>query len=174
MYAESALFHHVGRGIELGHPVGAGPGAIPTADAAVLVDENDAILLALGDGSNRACRLACRFASVHAGHGHEIDAQIGLLERVGEFAFLDLYDPVEVNAHGSVVFGLACHRTGMTPDAVFEVHPDGVLFWPFFPKRPLLEFLRNNRLIFCHGLSPLSFPFFADYSLTTFSGVAKL
>ena len=134
---KGALFHHVGLGIELGHPVRAGPGAIPASDATVFVDEDDPVFLALGDGANRACRLACRFASMHARHGYEIDAQIRLFPGIGEFAFFDLDDPVEVKASGSVIFGLASHGTCMAPDTVLQIHPECILLGSFLPERPL-------------------------------------
>jgi len=94
MYAKSTFFHDLGLGIELWDPVGAGPGAIPAANATILIDEDYSIFLALGDGADRACRLACRFASMHARHGHEIDTQIRLLSGIGEFALFNLDDPV--------------------------------------------------------------------------------
>ena len=52
--AQGALLHHPGRGVELARAVGTRPRAELAADAAVLIDEHDPVLLALVRGPGGA------------------------------------------------------------------------------------------------------------------------
>src|SRR5690606_24790644 len=74
--AEVALGHVAGLDVELGCGVRAGPLAVPTAHALVLVDEDGAVL-ALGHGRGRAHLDAHRVLAVVARDGGVVGEDVG-------------------------------------------------------------------------------------------------
>jgi hypothetical protein len=73
--AQGALLHHLLLLVELANAVGAGPGAVLAADALVVVDQHDAVVLALVRGAGRADR--------HAGGSSQCRQLFGKVYRLG-------------------------------------------------------------------------------------------
>jgi hypothetical protein len=133
--AERALLHHAADRVELAGAVGASPGAQPAADAAFLLDQDDAVLLALVGRAGRADGDACRVLAMQAGLGEVNGAAApGLLALLG--AHLVAVHPVQPGAGLSAAVGvevaerrriaagvpfLAADHAGMAADADVQV-----------------------------------------------------
>src|SRR5690606_3794236 len=156
--AHVALLHHPGCGVELGRPVRTGPLAVPTTDALLRVDVDDAILLPLDHGPGGADVHARGFLTVHARGGEVVGEDPDRLLKT----VLDRPVAAPVLAHqsqadtdGEVVGILAGHLARLAADtgAGIEIprhlfhdlsHPSSMESLPFDDlQRPLMVRLQG-------------------------------
>jgi hypothetical protein len=91
------------------------------------------------------------FTLKHRRHGTDGDAgrllamiatrDLKYATRVGEDALLDVLDPGPVHAHGYMVLGFACHRAGVTSDALAVIDYEAVFHPREFPARKNQSYL---------------------------------
>src|SRR5262249_21140622 len=107
--AEIALGCGIAVGIDVKRVVGAGLHAAFATDAALIVEVDNSVGSSV-EGVGGANGGAGRIVAVVTSHHAEMTAGVGKL------AFLDVLDPGAKNAHRNLMFLLARHRAGVTPN----------------------------------------------------------
>src|SRR5690606_25120894 len=125
-----ALVHQVRTAVALAHasfgldvlrnPVGAGPHAVPAADAGILVEDDQAVI-PLDHGTRRAVGHALGILAVVARHGEVVDPRVGVLPA------LKGVDPPKDGPNLQVVLVFTGDLAGLAGDARRHVQVESEL-----------------------------------------------